>query len=119
MVADAATLRAALPARLRDRWDRIALIEADLDAALAGETQADVAALGEERARCIEAFCADFPLDPQTAGLRSMALRHLLAMNDVLGAAARRELAAAGEVAATARRQRKAISAYHENQPES
>jgi len=119
MAMDAAGLRAALPAALRDCWDGIALIEADLAAALAGETQAEVAQLGTERALRIEAFFSAFPLEAQTAGLRCLALQHLLGVNDALAAAARRELAAAGELAATARRQSKAISAYHENQPES
>lgn len=119
MERDAAGLRAALPARLRDPWDRIATIEAELAAALADETQADVAELGAERTRCIEAFFSAFPLEAQTAGLRGAALQHLLAMNDTLAATARRELASASEVATAARHQRKAISAYHENQPES
>lgn len=115
---DTAGLRTALPARLRDAWDRIATIDARLAAALAGETQADVAELGAERTRCIEVFFSAFPLEAQTAALRSMALQHLLAVNDALAAAARRELATASEVATAARHQRKAISAYHENQPE-
>ena len=118
MELDAAGLRAALPVRLRDAWDRIATIDAGLAAALADAAQADMAELGAERARCIEAFVSDFPLETQTAGLRSMALQHLLAVNDTLAAAARQELAAASAVATEARHQRKAISAYHENQPE-
>jgi hypothetical protein len=115
---DTAGLRAALPARLRDAWDRIATIDAGLAAALAGETQADVAELGAERTRCIEAFFVAFPLEARTAGLRSMALQHLLAVNDTLAAAARRELATASAVATAARHQRKAISAYQEHIPQ-
>ena len=118
MAMDAAGLRAALPAALRDCWDGIALIETDLAAALAGETQADLAQLGTERALRIEAFFSAFPLEAQTAWLRSMALQHLLTVNDTLAAAARQELAAASAVATAARHQRKAISAYHENAPE-
>ena len=118
MESDAAGLRVALPEELRERWDHIATIDAELAAALAGQTPADVAELGTERTRCIEAFFCVFPLATQTAGLRTEALRHLLAVNDALAAAAQRELAAASEVATAARHQRKAISAYHENPPQ-
>lgn len=117
MEPDATGVRAALPARLRDAWDRIATIDAALAAALAGETPADVAQLGAQRTRCIEEFFDAFPLEAQTAGLRTEALRHLLAMNNALAAAAQRELATASEVATAARHQRKAISVYHEVQP--
>jgi hypothetical protein len=117
MEPDAAGLRAALPATLRAQWDDIAAIDARLGAALAGATAADVAELGAERARRIEAFFSAFPVETATAALRTDTLRHLLAVNDTLAAAARRELVAASEVATTARHQRKAISAYHDNQP--
>lgn len=117
MESDAAGVRAALPARLRDTWDRIASIDAALAAALAGETPADVAELGAQRTRCIEDFFDGFPLETHTAALRHRALQLLLAVNEAHAAAARRELTTASEVATAARHHRKAISVYHEVQP--
>jgi hypothetical protein len=118
MTLDAADLRAALAAELRENWDRITTIDAELVAALGGETLADVAELAAERSRRIEALFAAFPLTPENAALRASALRHLLSVNDSLGTAAREALTGAVEQATAARRQRKAISAYHQQDPE-
>ena len=117
MALDAAGIRAALPAPLRENWDRIAALDAALRSALGGDVPGELGDLAAQRSRCIEALFAAFPLDADTAALRAEALQHLLRENDALASAARQSLAAAADVATTARRQRKAISAYHEHPP--
>lgn len=118
MEPDAGGLRAALPETLRERWDHIAAIDARIGTALAGDDLAVLQGLARERADAIASFADDFPPEPHSAGLRTVALRHLLGVNEELMSRARQALAATVNTSATARRQRHAISAYHQNQPE-
>ena len=87
-------------------------------AALAGDDLAVLQGLARERADAISGFADDFPPEPHSAGLRTVALRHLLSVNEELLSLTRQALAAAADTSATARRQRRAIYAYHDNQPE-
>lgn len=119
MAPDAAGLRAALPETLHGHWDRIAAIDARIGAALAGDDLATLEGLARDRMDAIAGFADDFPIEPHNAQLRIAAIHHLLSMNEELMSLARQALAAAAGTSATARRQRRAISAYHENQPES
>jgi hypothetical protein len=116
---DAAGLRAALPAILHERWDHIAAIDARIGAALAGEDLAELEGLARDRTDAIASFADDFPLEWHSAELRIAAMRHLLSVNEALMSLTRQALAATADTSATARHQRRAISAYHENQPES
>lgn len=118
MEPEAAGVRAALPGTLRERWDHIATIDARIGTALADDDLAVLHELAPERTDAIASFADEFPLDPHRAGLRIAALRHLLSMNEELMSRARLALAATVSSSVTARHQRHAISAYHENPPE-